>query len=391
MPLCDCIYSSNPSPGQRPDLMTKSPMRKLPIRHSSPRSSRPPPHILASRGTKRIRADLCRSSVDNQSNALVQYHVTTPSSSEDEPGWQSIYEANSNYYENSSSEDETEPWYHKRPSQEFKLHQPPLEPQNHDLQVHRLKLQPLSTKEFKRWGAGVEYTAPSDDRLPPRKRFKASHLQSSHPRHEEADSISDQKFVLVSHPMRSRGFYHLACPYNIYAPARFQRCLQCHLQSIEDVTKHLLREHSRHHHCYICNKEFETVIHRDNHIIDNICMKRDPDPIAGLNEDQKAMLISRDRYYRGEKKRWCRIWSIVFPASKPPQSPYLDRGCGLVVSMARDFWELNGRQCVADYLKDEGFDGERNENSHDILFEVALDDLLKEIVKEHEPLTKWRD
>ncbi|CEI60263.1 unnamed protein product [Fusarium venenatum] len=356
MPPCDCIYSSTlcgllktPSPGQRPDLMTKSPMRKLSIRLSSPRSSHPPPHIWALRGTKRTRADLCRSSVDSQSNALV-HDLTTPSYSEYESDRQLRYSANSHNNENSASQDEDEPWYHKLPGQEFRLHQPyhwnPLQPQHHDLQVHRLKLQQLSTERFESWSAGVEYAAPSDNRLPPRKRFKASHLQSSLPRTEEVDSINDHKLALVSPSMRSRGFYHLACPFNIYAPARFQQCL----------------------------------------MQDNICTKRDPEPIAGLNEDQKAILISRDCYYRGEKKRWCRIWSIVFPTSEPPQSPYLDRACGLVISMVRDFWELNGHQCVADYMKDQGFDGEGNENSHNTLFNVTLDDLLKGIIKEHESL-----
>ncbi|KAF4969548.1 hypothetical protein FSARC_3231 [Fusarium sarcochroum] len=369
-------------------------MRKLSIRHRPHKSSTPPPHIWSSRGTKRTRAGLCRSSVDSQSNGIAD-GLTTPSSSEDEPDWQSLSLASSEYVsenESSASLDEAEPWYHKLQGQEFKPHQPchwnpQIQQRHQDLHGHRLELRQLISESFERWSAGREYTALPDEGLPPRKRFKTSRLQSSVPRMEEVDGISDEKLVMVSHPVRSRNFFRLACPFHIYAPGRFQQCLiQDNLQSIEDVIKHLLRHHSRLPYCYICNESFETVIHRDDHILDNACTKRDPDPIAGLIEDQKAMLTRKDCYYWGEKKRWYRVWSIVFPTCEPPRSPYLDRGLGLIISMARDFWDLNGHQCVSDFLRHQDSDGEKDENSHYTLFELALDDLLNCIVDEHESL-----
>ncbi|EWG47519.1 hypothetical protein FVEG_07595 [Fusarium verticillioides 7600] len=214
----------------------------------------------------------------------------------------------------------------------------------------KINLQQLLRERFGRWADGVEYTAPPKDRLPPRKRFRTSQWQSGLPRADEG-SHSEEEFVIISHPTCRQGFFHLACPFYIHAPDKHQKCLvEQDLSSIEALIKHLLRQHDKPLYCRTCWKTFETLIDRDNHVLENACKRIDQEASIGLTESQKVRLIKRDRYELGEARRWRRLWSTVFPGREQPRSPYLDRDEGLKVSMVRDFWMVDGQKVVSGYL-----------------------------------------
>ncbi|KAF4981143.1 hypothetical protein FDECE_17741 [Fusarium decemcellulare] len=363
---------TTPSPERQPNHNNKpaAGIANLPIRRASPLGGKLDPSS-APTGIKRTRAGRPRTPVTTQSSgdSSSARSYITPSCSEDEAEWPEL----SSGISDSDSDDGHDA------AREYIL------PRNHQFQAQRPQLRRLTTQRFNRWRTGVKYTPPPDDRLPPRKRLKTSHWHSDSPRVEEEEDVSDEELVVVSGPTTSKGFFHLACPYCISNPEKHQRCLRIDdLQSIEGLINHLVRHHSKPPYCPICSETFDTIIHRDDHILENKCELRDPIPIEGINLDQRSWLSSRDKYYLGEKRRWRRIWSTVFPGSEPPRSPYLDQGCGLAVSMARDFWDMYGQQCVLEFLESRDLLDEDDERAHDALCKLALEDLLDGIIKEHE-------
>lgn len=87
----------------------------------------------------------------------------------------------------------------------------------------------------------------------------------------------------------------------------------------------------------LCSQTFDTLSGRDSHILERTCELRDPQPIQGISFYQESKLKRPDKIYLGEAKCWQYIYATVFPNSDPPRSPYIDRGYGKVVSMARDY------------------------------------------------------
>ncbi|KAH6970272.1 hypothetical protein DER45DRAFT_498831 [Fusarium avenaceum] len=248
--------------------------------------------------------------------------------------------------------------------------------------AQQMNLEQLLTERFSRWMDGIKYTAPPDDRLPPRKRFKTAQWQPGLLRAEEKDESEDD-FVVIPHPDCRTGFFHLACPFYVHSPEKYQKCLIQHdVSSIETLIKHLLQHHDRPLYCRTCRRAFETLINRDSHVLENTCERNDQKPLDGLTESQKAKLIKKDRYYFGESSRWRRIWSTVLPSIEQPQSPYLDRGEGLRVSMIRDFWAADGKKFVFDFV--EGLDIYANEKSttYRITCQKALDGLMNGVIEQ---------
>ncbi|KAJ3453558.1 hypothetical protein MRS44_017805 [Fusarium solani] len=207
-------------------------------------------------------------------------------------------------------------------------HSPPVAaqeyvlPHDHRFQSSRPELVKSALDSLDAWMKSARYVLPPDDRLPPRKRLRTLHWK-------EGDGSDD----------------------SIDAPARYQQCLLQHdLRSIEDVMRHLRRHHMKPLYC------------------------------PRLNFYQKTKLKRRDRIYLGETKRWQRIYATAFPKSDPAYSPYLDRGCGKAVSMARDYWRANGRLCVCQFLERGMTLGEEEEGrdrvAEDALCKLALEDML---------------
>ncbi|KAF5674793.1 hypothetical protein FCIRC_7658 [Fusarium circinatum] len=250
---------------------------------------------------------------------------------------------------------------------------------------HHLKLDllQLSTDLFKRWMPGVEYSAPPEDRLQPQERFRTPHRYSAGRQVKHKDSIEDGDFVLVSQAPRTKAFFHFACPFYIYDTEKHQQCLlTAGLKSIEGAIEHVMKHHSRSPYCSRCYQKFNSLIDRDDHILSGRCKRRYPDPSDGVNEDQKALMIRANDYQSSEKRRWNRMWSIIFPATEWPRSPYLDRGRGLKASMARDFWGLYGAQLVTETLEGQKLPSSPDNNAHSLLDELGLQDLLSVVAPE---------
>ncbi|KAF5702606.1 hypothetical protein FGLOB1_9496 [Fusarium globosum] len=306
-------------------------------------------------GLKRTRSGRSLSPPDNQCEKPELNDATTPSRSEGPPN---------------NDDDEVISTNEQQQSRENSL------PHSQLSLAQGTDLQRLLRERFSRWSDGVEYTAPPKDRLPPRKRFRTSQWQSGLPRADE-ENDSEEEFVVISHPARREGFFHLACPFYIHAPDKHQKCLaQQDLCSIDAVIKHLLRHHDKPLYCRTCWKTFETLTDRDSHVLENACKRKDQGTSIGLTESQKVRLIKRDRHDLGEARRWRRLWSTVFPGSEQPRSPYLDRDEGLKISMMRDFWIANGQTLASGFL--EGLENHANENSvgNDTICQEALRGLL---------------
>jgi hypothetical protein len=208
--------------------------------------------------------------------------------------------------------------------------------------------------------------------LPPRKRFRTSKWRSGLPRADEGNE-SEEEFVVIPHPTHKQGFFHLACPFYIHAPDKHQACLAQHdVSSIEALIKHLLRQHDKPLYCRTCWKTFETLIDRDNHVLENACKRIDQEASIGLTESQKVRLIKRDRYELGEARRWRRIWSTVFPGREQPRSPYLEQDEGLKVSMVRDFWTVEGQEVVSGFLMGLGSHADGNSVRDETICPEAL-------------------
>ncbi|KAH7227085.1 uncharacterized protein BKA55DRAFT_481118, partial [Fusarium redolens] len=236
---------------------------------------------------------------------------------------------------------------------------------------------------FRRWMPGVEYMAPPEDRLQPQERFRTPRRYSSRRQVKEEEDIDDDGLVVVSYSPRTRAFFHFACPFYIYDPEKHQQCLLRNgLKSIEGVIEHVMKHHSRSPYCSRCYRSFNSLIDRDDHILNGGCKKRYPDPSDGVIEDQKALLIRANDHYLDEKRRWHRIWSIIFPPAEWPRSPYLDRGRGLKTSMARDFWDLYGVQLILEILEHERLPTTQESNAHGVLYELGLQDLLNMVIQE---------
>ncbi|KAH6884468.1 hypothetical protein B0T10DRAFT_493232 [Thelonectria olida] len=258
-------------------------------------------------------------------------------------------------------------------------------PPTHEFQAVRPDLQLFSYTCAHKWKAQANYGPPPEDRLPPRKRARTTGRQPRSACIKQDEDPNDSQLVVISH---HDGYFHLACPFYVFNRTKYRRCLLQHdLQSIEAVIDHLCSHHMEPPCCAMCFRVFDKARDRDEHMSKRTCEFRDPVEIDGLDLYQKEKLSGRDRVHLGEKKRWYRIWKTVFPGTAPPHSPYLDRGIGLEMSMVRDYWTTNGRDCVWQYLTKRGLLRHHRQDEGRALAalgKLALLDLLTRSLKEHD-------
>ncbi|KAM5373329.1 hypothetical protein ACJZ2D_007158 [Fusarium nematophilum] len=253
-------------------------------------------------------------------------------------------------------------------------------PKDHRFQGQRPEILQLANQRFKEWSVGVKCEDLNG------KPSRTSTWRPGSPHLEEEADSSDSELVVVSQPHHPKRRLHLACPCYALDPRVHQSCLlQFNQQSIEGLICHIKSHHPRPFYCPVCREIFDTIIRRDDHILKNTCeLRDDTEPIDGIDQYQIARLKRRDKRCRGEARRWHCIWRSLFPYAGLPRSPYLDQGCGLAVSMARDFWEVHGRRCVAEFLESRDMlRGKDDGRAQDALCELALEDLLGEIIGEY--------
>lgn len=250
-------------------------------------------------------------------------------------------------------------------------------PREHEFQEFRPELLRLSQARLKEFMTHAQYEVP----FCTRSRVARYQPEPLYLQEDEEASGSDL-VVLSSQPKMTRDF-HLACPFYVADPEKYRQCLlRYDRQSIEGLIDHIIHHHPKPFYCARCSETFDTPIDRDNHILDAKCGLLDPKPMDGVDQYQKSKLWKRDRWYLDERKRWRRVWTTVFP-SQPPRSPYLDQGLGLEVSMARDFWEVYGWQCVSEFLRSRGYPDEHDVDegrAQNALCGLVLEDLLIAII-----------
>lgn len=353
----------NASPGQpqpqtpkdEPDIQPASSVYQIPYRPvSDPPREPPPPSPPA--GIKRERSGQPRTPARNQ-----RFHSSDWSSSDELDSSSSSSDSDSDA---SSCAEGKHGWRVAVPAYVL--------PQDHRFQDIRPELVQSILASLERWMETTRYVSPPDDRLPPRKRLRTSS-------HWQEGEDSDDGFVVVD---PQTGYLHLACPFHVANPAKYQDCLLHHdLQSNQDVIRHIWRDHMKPPYCPICSRTFDSLSSRDSHILERKCELRDLQPIDGINFYQRSRLKRRDRVYLGEARRWRRIYATVFPNSNSCPSPYLDRGCGKAVSMARDYWAARGRRSVSRFLESRKLlNGDEDEDAQDALCKLVLEDVLREMV-----------
>ncbi|KAM6537875.1 hypothetical protein FALCPG4_003774 [Fusarium falciforme] len=256
-------------------------------------------------------------------------------------------------------------------------------PEDHRFQQVVQPLLDISFKRVREFIDIAQYTAPSDKKEPPRKRSRPSdwQLEPTASSHQES---SDDEFVVISPP---RGTFHFSCPFYASNPQRHQQCLKKHhLVTPENVIRHVQRHHMRPPYCPICSRVFDSASQCDSHIIKRGCELRDLVLPEGINYYQKARLARDDKPQLSNKRRWERINATVFPDQELVSSPYLSKGLGLEVSMARDYWKQYGQTVVSDFLKKQGMleeAGQDDEMAQAALCKLTLGNLVGKMVKEH--------
>ncbi|CAF3518380.1 unnamed protein product [Fusarium graminearum] len=193
----------------------------------------------------------------------------------------------------------------------------------------------------------------------------------------------DDGFVIIQPPKRN---LHYACPFEAVYPRRYRQCsLQHSLFTMDDVMGHLKRYHVDPLYCPMCSEIFETLIHRDRHIIKRSCEVQElqvPKEIKAHEEDSLERIMKMNI---SDEERWNRIFNTIFPNANPPMSPYLDCGRRLAISVARDYFMMDGRRCVSELLQAQGLDTdvEGGQHAQAALCQLALEDLLSDIMERY--------
>lgn len=241
---------------------------------------------------------------------------------------------------------------------------------SHEFHGLRLDIVEFTFDVIQRNLEAAVYSAPPDDRLPPQKRLKTANWELP----------CDEKPIAS----RTKGYFHLACPFYITNPTKYRGCLLQHdLQSIEDVIRHVSEHHTEPPYCPICRREFERAFTRDIHVRERACSPSTGD-VDGVNDRQKRMLVKKDKIQMGERKRWMRIWRTVFPNRELGDSPYLDSGLGHNISVLRDYWASNGYDTVMEFLGRIGMSEGFELQDIKALSTICLEDLIKRLAGTHD-------
>jgi hypothetical protein len=222
-------------------------------------------------------------------------------------------------------------------------------PEDHELQTIRADLVQSSLRKFRLWMAGIRYEKPPADQPPPpkRKRIHRQNLEASNL--VQGNDSDDPDLIVIK---RLAGYFHCACPFYRFDPVHYHDCAEKHdLQSVEDVKKHVWDRHRCPLYCPTCRRTFDMSTERDDHIRERLCKVDESIKLHGITEDERCRLSRRDNPMLSEESRLNRVFRIVLPGQQPVESPYLDSGVGLDISMLRDFWAREGPNHVSSYLE----------------------------------------
>ncbi|KAK3381245.1 hypothetical protein B0H63DRAFT_475166 [Podospora didyma] len=141
----------------------------------------------------------------------------------------------------------------------------------------------------------------------------------------------------------------LACPFYKHNSMRYVSCVRLRLTRVRDVKQHLVRRHRRPMHCPVCGVTFDDSASWDEHILARSCVQRPGGfSIEGVTETQSTALARRVNRSLDEASQWFSIWTILFPDSPRPSSPYLSNHFEETLGMVYDYWQRHGRTLVAE-------------------------------------------
>jgi hypothetical protein len=141
---------------------------------------------------------------------------------------------------------------------------------------------------------------------------------------------------------------HLACPFYKYDGMRYMSCARLRLKRIRDVKQHLNRRHRRPMYCPVCGTVFQNSEAWHIHISGRSCDPADNVEVEGIDDAQVKALARRVNRSLDAKEQWLSIWTILFPDSKPPSSPYMTTKVEETLGMVRDYWGRHGQLLVAE-------------------------------------------
>jgi len=245
-----------------------------------------------------------------------------------------------------------------------------------------------TTASFCQWKRSARYIPLPEYRLKGNKRTVRQRKQRRFDMFIETNDLSNPSLILILHV---DGFYRLACPFFVWNSARHASCaLEHDLNSLASLLHHLRRYHPRPSYCPICWRVFDSGDAAcDAHIRAQACPRRDIDPTdvpRGVAREQLYHIIDTDDRSLPEDERWRRAYSIVFPEQPRPSraAAYLSEGWPLTVSMARDFWEVQGRDLVEQCLAEEEAAGGAHyiEDQISAICEIARRQLIEHVVME---------
>lgn len=255
-------------------------------------------------------------------------------------------------------------------------------PEDHKFQPAVQPLLDHSLKRVREFIDVAQYTAPPDEQEPPRKRSRPSEWQSEPTTPREREHIDDE-FVVVSPP---RGNFPFSCPFYASNPQGHQECLRKHhLVTPNNVIKHLQRHHMRRPYCPVCSQVFDSASQCDSHVVKRECELQELVLPEGINYYQKARLARDDKPHLSNIRRWHQINATVFPDQESFPSPYLSKGLGSKVSMARDYWREHGPAVVSGFLKKQGMLGETGrdeERAQAALCKLILEKIVSKMMEE---------
>lgn len=136
-----------------------------------------------------------------------------------------------------------------------------------------------------------------------------------------------------------------ACPFFKLDRVKHHNCLRFQLKRVKDVKQHISRKHA--FHCTNCFEVFPDSRSCETHMSHLACQADSwPQEIAvqeSISDAQKQMFSLRATGLT-ETDKWFAVWSILFPDSSPPPSPYLAGDMDEVVLTALHLFNTNSGQ-----------------------------------------------
>lgn len=252
------------------------------------------------------------------------------------------------------------------------------------IQLARQHLLPVARAQLDRFFSEAIYTEPPHHeqiQQEPRNEYNWVPPTDFNTSCDNQGRASDDSFVVIP-PVGSHFRYR--CPFHASNPKKYPVCLIHHeLYSVEGVINHVKRHHAQPPYCPRCSNTFETVSKCDRHILERRCRTKSLKIPDGVNFYQTNRLSKKHNTQLSSKRRWERVYKIVFPGAESCPSPYLDSGVGLAVSMARDFWREQGREVVSEFLARQNWlSFSQGEHVHVALYELVISDLIGQLVEE---------